>query len=395
VRAAPRALIHAQHLLGVGHLRRALALGRGLADAGAAVTVASGGMPVPNLPATGMEFVQLPPVRAADATFKQLLDEAGRPVDDAWRARRRDALIALFQRVRPDLLAIELYPFGRRLLRFELEPMLDAAGARRPRPVVACSLRDIIHPPSPGRVEPIVAAVRDRFDLVLVHGDPALIPLDLSFPEARRIAGKLRYTGYLLESPAPAAAAATAREPEVIVSSGGGAVGGPLLRAALAARALSRHRDRPWRLLAGHNLDENAFRSLRSAAPAGVVVERARPDFTALLPGVLCSVSQAGYNTAIEVLSARAPAVFVPFADEAEVEQTMRCRALARRGLCRWVAPGELGAGALAAAIDAAEAPPESLKIDTDGARKSAMVLLRAVAEKATFAGDLSQQRDP
>ena len=388
--APPRALIHVQHLLGVGHLRRALALGRGLADAGAAVTLASGGMPVPNLPAGGVAFVQLPPARAADATFKQLLDETGRSVDEAWRARRRAALIDLFERVRPDLLVIELYPFGRRLLRFELEPLLEAAHARRTRPTVACSLRDIIHPPAPGRIEPIIAAVNERFDFVLVHGDPALIPLDLSFPEARRIAGKLHYTGYLLDQPLPAPAGA-ARAPEVIVSSGGGAVGEPLLKAALQARPLTRYADRPWRLLAGHNLDEAAFRSLRSAAPAGVVVERARPDFTALLPGVLCSVSQAGYNTAIEVLTAHAPAVFVPFADEAEVEQTLRCRALARHGLCRWVAPGELGPGALAAAIDAAAPPPGSLMIDTDGARKSARVLLHAVAEKATFAGDLSQ----
>jgi predicted glycosyltransferase len=393
--ARPRALIHVQHLLGVGHLRRALALGRGLAQAGASVTVASGGMPVPNLPVGGMEFVQLPPVRAADATFKQLLDETGRPVDDAWRARRRDALVGLFARVRPDLLVIELYPFGRRLLRFELEPLLDAARARRPRPVVACSLRDIIHPPAPGRIEPIVAAVRERFDLVLVHGDPDLIPLDLSFPEVGRIAAKLHYTGYLLDQPAPAAGAGAAREPEVIVSSGGGAVGEPLLKAALQARPLTRHRGRPWRLLAGHNLDEAAFQSLRAAASQGVVVERARPDFTALLPGVLCSVSQAGYNTAVEVLAARAPAVFVPFADEAEVEQTMRCRALARLALCRWVAPGELGPKTLAQAIDAAEAAPEGLRIDTDGARNSATVLLRVVAEKATFAGDLSQRRDP
>lgn len=392
--AKPRALIHVQHLLGVGHLRRALALGRALAEAGAEVTVASGGMSVPNLPAAGLRLVQLPPARAADATFKQMLDEHGRPVDDAWRARRKDALLDLFASTSPDLLAIELYPFGRRQLRFELEPLLDAAHARTPRPAIACSLRDIIHPPAPGRIESIVAVVRERFDMVLAHGDPGLIPLDLSFPEVGRIAQRLHYTGYLLDQPLPHIPA-TARQPEVIVSSGGGAVGEPLLKAALAARALTRYRDRPWRLLAGHNLDESAFRALAREAPPGVAVERARADFTALLPGALCSVSQAGYNTAIEVLAARAPAVFVPFADEAEVEQTLRCRALQRHGLCRWVAPAGLEPRGLAQAIDAVEPPPPGLKIDTDGGRKSAQLLLRAVAEKATFARDLSQRRDP
>jgi predicted glycosyltransferase len=390
---APGALIHVQHLLGVGHLRRALALGRALAGAGVGTTVASGGMPVPTLPRDGLEFVQLPAARAADATFKLLLDENGGAVDDAWRARRKAALLELFERTKPDILAIELYPFGRRMLRFELEPLLDAARARTPRPVVACSLRDIIHPPAPGRVDGVVEAVLGRFDLVLVHGDPQLIPLELSFPAVPRIAQRLRYTGYLLDQALPAPAPAPPGEPEVIVSSGGGAVGEPLLKTALAARGLTRHRDRPWRLLAGHNLSEGAFQALVREAPSGVVVERARADFSSLLPGALCSVSQAGYNTAIEVLSARAPAVFVPFADEAEVEQTLRCRALARHGLCRWVEPRALSPEALARAIDAAEPPPKGLTIDTEGAGKSATHLLRAVAEKATFAGDLSQRR--
>ncbi len=393
--SVPRALIHVQHLLGVGHLRRALALGRALADAGAEVTVASGGMGVPNLPSDGLRLVQLPPARAADATFKQLLDETGRPVDDAWRAKRKAALMQLFAATKPDLLAIELYPFGRRQLRFELEPLLDAAHARAARPVIACSLRDIIHPPAPGRIDGMVASVRNRFDMVLVHGDPELIPLELSFPDAARIAARLRYTGYLLDRPLPAAASGPPREPEVIVSSGGGAVGEPLLKAALAARPLTRHRDRPWRLLVGRNLSDGAFQALQREAPAGATVERARSDFTDLLPDALCSVSQAGYNTVIEVLAARAPAVFVPFADEGEVEQIMRCRALARHGLCRWVEPMALSPRSLALAIDGAEPPPQGLAIDSGGARKSAMVLLRAVAEKATFAEDLSQQRDP
>lgn len=386
-----RALIHVQHLLGVGHLRRALTLAQGLRDAGVAVTVASGGMPVPNLAARGIDLVQLPAARAADATFKLLLDARGDPVDDAWRAARRDALLSLYRRLDPQILAIELFPFGRRLLRFELVPLLEATRARRDRTVVACSLRDILHPPAPERIEGILAMVEGQFDLVLAHGDPALIPLDLSFAAVDRIRPKLRYTGYLVDPPPPTAAAA----PEVIVSSGGGAVGEPLLKAALGARKLTRYRDRPWRLLAGHNLPEAAFQALRAQAPAGVVVERAREDFPALLPGALCSVSQAGYNTALEVLAARTPAVFVPFADAGEVEQTLRCEALAARGLGRWVDPQALDSASLAGAIDEARPPPRDFAVDLDGARNSAKLLLRAVAEKATLAGVPHPPREP
>lgn len=385
-----RALLHVQHLLGVGHLRRTLTLARALAEAGVDTVVASGGFPVPTLSAPGVRFVQLPAARAADATFKTLLDAQDRPVDDAWREARRDALLALFAEFDPTILVIELYPFGRRLLRFELEPLLEAARARPQRPLVACSLRDILHPPAAERVDGIVARVTEDFDLVLVHGDPGLVPLDLSFPAIDRIRAKLRYTGYLTDPLPPPSGS-----PEVIVSCGGGAVGEPLLHAALAARPLTRFHDRPWRILVGHNLAEHAFATLRRTAPPGVTVERARTDFPALLPDALCSISQAGYNTAIEVLAARTPAVFVPFADEGEVEQILRCAALAARKLCRWVAPDALTPEALAQAIDTARRPPADISVNLSGGPESARLLLRAAAEKATLAADSAPQREP
>ncbi|MEE8543529.1 MAG: glycosyl transferase, partial [Gammaproteobacteria bacterium] len=110
------ALLYVQHLLGIGHLVRAGALARGLEAAGIRVVLVSGGMPVPvlNIGVGVSRFEQLPPVRAADETFKNLVDETGNSVDDAWRARRRERLLAIFHRERPDIVITELYPFGRR-----------------------------------------------------------------------------------------------------------------------------------------------------------------------------------------------------------------------------------------------------------------------------------------
>ncbi len=55
-----------------------------------------------------------------------------------------------------------------------------------------------------------------------------------------------------------------------------------------------------------------------AGAQQGVVVERYRADFTRLLARCRLSVSQGGYNTVMEILQARAPAVVVPFAGGAE-----------------------------------------------------------------------------
>jgi len=140
-----RVFLYVQHLLGIGHLKRAATLADAMTRAGLEVTLASGGVPVPGLPINAARVVQLPPASAADTTFKTLLDEAGRPIDEAWRARRRDRLLEAWRAADAHALVIELYPFGRRQMRFELIPLLEAARASPHlnddvglRPVIAC-----------------------------------------------------------------------------------------------------------------------------------------------------------------------------------------------------------------------------------------------------------------
>ena len=102
----------------------------------------------------------------------------------------------------------ELYPFGRRQLRGEIQAMLEAAAARDPRPAILCSVRDIlVTPPKPERVAEMLDVVRRLYDRVLVHGDPAIVPFERTFAPAARIADKIRYTGYVVEE-APAGSAA-------------------------------------------------------------------------------------------------------------------------------------------------------------------------------------------
>lgn len=392
-----RVFFYVQHLLGIGHLRRAAAVSRALVAAGAEVAFVSGGEPVPSLDLGGARLLQLPPASAGDAGFSKIVDERGQPIDDAWQARRRELLLGHFAGFQPDILLIEMYPFGRRQFRFELLPLLEAATARRDmargdaggsRPLVACSLRDILV--DKGRADrraETVALVERYFDLVLVHGDPRLVTLDRTFPDAGKIAGKLRYTGYVVELPGAAAAGggAGARDQgEILISAGGGAVGAPLFAAAIGARALSRHRDRPWRLITGRNLPRGQAEEItRQARAAGIAVETFRGDFPQLLQRCLVSVSQGGYNTVMELLAAQCPAVIVPFAEGSESEQSLRGELLAKRGLLELIDPKNLGPAAIAAAIDRATDwardpawPADRLELDLDGATHAARLLL-------------------
>ena len=347
-------------------MRRAATLAQAFEKAGFQVTLASGGRPV-----AGYRVLQLPPA-SSDAQFKQLLDEHGNPVDDAWKRRRREALLGAYAASAADVLLIELFPFGRRQMRFELLPLLDLAREKTKRPLIVCSVRDLIQA-KPGREAEIAECFEHYYDRLLVHGDPRVAGFERSFGATERLASKLHYTGYVVQELPPSDGDAGVGE--VLVSAGGGATGQQLLEAAIAARPLSSLRDRTWRVLAGINAADLA--ALQARAGAGVIVERFRSDFTLRLRNCVLSVSQAGYNTVLETLQARARAVLVPFAAGAESEQTVRATLLAERGLVEVVKEAGLTPAALAAAIDRAAARPRPAPgaIDLDGARRSAELL--------------------
>ena len=380
-----RVLLYVQHLLGIGHLRRAAALARACADRGLDVTVASGGLPVAALDLGSAALFQLPPLRSRDEGFSSLVDETGRPPSAAWLDRRRAVLLDLFARLRPHVLIVEMFPFGRRQLRFELLPLLDSARAATPRPWVVTSVRDVLTTRKPERTAEAAAWARRYLDAVLVHGDPAVIRFDESFPAAAEIAEKICYTGYVVGPAGRHDGPGNPGRNEVVASAGGGAVGEQLLRTALDARPLSKTAaGLRWRLLAGANLAEEAFATLAAKAPEGVIVERARPDFPTLLANCAVSISQGGYNTTVEVLLTRARAVIVPFSRGGETEQSLRAARLEALGLVRRLNELELTPARLAAAVDAAlaGARPRPGAVAIDGAERSAD-LIAGWAERA------------
>lgn len=423
----PSVLFWVQHLLGIGHLQRALRIAGALVEQGIAVTVVSGGMPqdLPCDPA--VSFIQLPPLHARDTGFA-LIDETGAPLDDSLRERRRDALLAAFAAVRPDAVVLEGFPFARRAFRFELDPLIAASHAAFWNPPIFCSVRDIVVVRDDlRRHREIVERVRRDIDRVLVHGDPALIPFDASFPPAPEIADRLVYTGYVaplaslpdppplhsLPSPPPQAGKGRVgvlpqpenpkirerRTPEeageVLVSAGGGAAGRILLEAALAARRAGCLAHLPWRLITGKNLPAAEAAALRARAPSGVAIERFRDDFSAMLRACRVSVSQAGYNTVLDLLGARARAVLVPFAGGRETEQELRAERLAALGAAELVRENELSPATLTAAIErAASRPPPQIAIDTGGAARSAWLIAEAIGADKTAGGGFAATAD-
>jgi len=374
-----RAFIHVQHLLGTGHVVRAAAIGKALAARGVEVVLASGNKIPPTLDTSGLGIIDLPPVKSPDAVFNRLVTPDGTDIDDAWKERRVAATLDAFAAREFDLLLTETYPFGRRQFEFELSALLAAAKSCAHPPMIATSIRDIlVRKQELWKEEWMADQALQHYDRVLIHADPDFIELKDSFPFADRVEHLVRYTGYVggAERPSPPDGDG---ENEVIISCGGGAVAKGLIEASLDARPLSRRASElTWRLLIGHDVSDKEFEAYRASASGGMIVERARPDFPGLLKRARLSVSQAGYNTVLDILIASVPAVFVPFAQVKETEQAQRAEALAAHGRAVTVSEKGLTPEALAAAIDDALAlPHQPHQVRLGGAESAADILLK------------------
>ena len=194
---------------------------------------------------------------------------------------------------------------------------------------------------------------------MLVHSDPRFARLEESFRPRTPLRIPVHHTGFVVAPrdrgrPAGTPAATNGAGPRrLLVSAGGGIAGEPLLRAAVEAGALVRGDGVRIKVVAGPFLPEPAWRSLRSAARdrPGVELRRSVTDLRAELEMSAASVSQCGYNTALDLLMSRVPALVVPFAEPGEDEQTRRARRLERMGAVRVLDPASLSADALAREI--------------------------------------------
>jgi len=349
---------YCQHVLGIGHFHRSLAICRELAAAHD-VTMITGGAPVEireeqlqeqivffQLPGLMMdaEFNNLAPVMTA-ANLESKPPETTPATLEAIKRQRAALLYTFFQEHNPDVFIIELYPFGRKSFRFELDPVLEAIrDGRLPCCRVFCSLRDIlVERHDKAKFERrVITTLNDFFDGLLIHGDKHCIALDATFSRLNDISIPMAYTGYVAPH-APAASRADVRHTFgiseatslIVASIGGGSVGSELLFG--MAEAMS-HINNPdaddpdapsphLQIFTGPYINNNDLTRLRGYSDARITVNRYSTEFLQWLTAADLSVSMAGYNTTMNVLQSGVPALFFPFFQNQE--QYLRLQALA------------------------------------------------------------------
>jgi predicted glycosyltransferase len=389
-------LFYCQHSLGMGHLVRSLALVAAL-RARFRVVLLNGG-PLPRkieIPA-GVEVVNLPPLGLAPDG--RLVSRDGRRTVERARALRRRIIMETYRAVRPRVVLIELFPFGRKKFAGELLPLLEAARAETgPRPLVCCSLRDILVGKQAQQQHDAraVETANRYFDAVLVHADPAFARLEESLVAHAELRTPVYYTGFVQPAQQSQREDEKPRRRQILVSAGGGLVGAELFRASVAAYQLLKQTcdattktdDVTMKIVAGPFLPEAAWQSLRAEARGlnGLSVRRFIPDLAAEMRRSAASVSQCGYNTALDILRAGVPALVVPFAAGGEDEQTKRARRLAGLGVVRLLEQQVTDEARLARALrELLSFKPRSVRLDLDGARHTTRLVASLLAPRRT-----------
>jgi predicted glycosyltransferase len=401
---AKRVMFYCQHVLGMGHLVRSTEIVRALARDFSVLFVTGGEIPQGfHFPEKVETFELIPLKTSPDFSDLQLCDSSWDIYET--QAIRRESLLRAFDKFQPDILVTELFPFGRKQFSFELLPLLARARSRAANTMIVSSIRDIlVNRKDQAKYEQRVCEIVNSFyDLVLVHGDEKFQTLGETFSRVSDLQCRVAYTGYVVQQSKAAVADCGAISPEhnqkptIVVSNGSGKcpTGHLLLESVLrAAPLLQQHIPHQLQVFAGPLVPENVFERLQNiAGPAkNVTLARYTPDLPAFLRRGQLSISMAGYNTVMDILTAGVRALVYPVAGNGDEEQSMRAAKLAAMGVLGVLEDDQFEPAKLAQKIeDALHSKPFRIRFNGAGAANSALLLKKYLAlRNDSLVGDTS-----
>lgn len=329
-------VLYCQHVLGIGHFFRSLEICKALKIH--EVILVTGGPRVETSLPVNVREIHLPGLMM-DSNFKRLFSTNRAKSIHRVKSDRQKIIYNVFEKEAPDLFIVELYPFGRKSFRFEIDPILKGIRKRElPKCRVVCSLRDIlVEKEDVLKYERrVVNSLNTYFDALLIHADPDLIKLDETFSSIADISIPLTYTGFVTPKPTPGTRLMLRKklgigkdELFVVASAGGGNVGTPLLETVIKAiEYMKMGQNLYLYVFAGPFMDKSDFENLQKLAVKRMQIARFTPDFLSYLAAADLSVSMAGYNTCMNILAAQVPSLIWPFSQNRE--QRLRAERLSR-----------------------------------------------------------------
>lgn len=371
---------YCQHVLGIGHFHRSIEICKAIARHHP-TTLILGGPPV-EVSHPDLDVLKLPGLQM-DREFNNMV-----PCDDDLslaevKATRQKLLFSHFQKKRPDIFITELYPFGRKAFRFELDPLLASIrDGSLPNCSCYCSVRDILVEKKTGREkfeQRVIQTLNAYFKGILVHADPAIITLNETFNRLDDIQPSLHYTGFVTKlepredrEQARGTLKLSPDDKLIVASIGGGNVGSELLQAVIRAfKILERDIPAHLQLFCGPYCDEKIYMTLQNNLPDNITVDRFTDRFPEWLAAADLSISMAGYNTCMNLVQAGIPALVYPFKQNRE--QRLRAERLGGQVPIKIIEDTDLTPYLLAQKIKTQlESPRFSANINLAGAEETA-----------------------
>jgi predicted glycosyltransferase len=364
---------YCQNVLGVGHITRSRSIVKELAESCDVTFILGGEDAGIHFSIPRVKKILLPPIMMKEVDGTLYVPGNSVPLEHQWHLREV-ALSKISEHF--DALIIELFPFGRKKFGNEILSFQQKLKKINPRLLTFCSLRDIMIKKlsEEKRAAKIIHILTANFDKVLVHSDPRIIPLDLTWPAAKDVKELISYTGFVAETQKNTKHKRINNK--ILVSSGGGNVGSELFeKIAQVAHFFPEH---TFQFILGPYMPKEKKDLIRDLVKKTNNIEFADflPDFEQHLKECALSISLAGYNTVMNILNTKTPALLYPY--QANWEQLTRLDILADKGcLLKLESLDDLEASIR----EALNFSPKEFAVDLSGARGTRKIVDAPVKE--------------
>ena len=388
-------ILHYSHdSLGLGHIRRTLAIVRRLAHdmPGIAQMVLTGSAQFGafNWPAN-VDCVKLPTIRKKENGEYHSPHSHGSLA--AISSLRESIIMNTITHFKPDIMLVDKAPAG---LNGEMVRPLNYLKEEFPNTRVVLGMRDIEDAPEitcrDWERDGIYPLLKNTYDAILLYGAREIFDPVLEYNLSPTIERKIYPCGYIFGHEEGQLKAHHIREKLgideerlVLVTAGGGSDGFQITKTYLEMLS---NRSTPASfhslIVAGPQMDVSEYQMLEKWAAeiaSPITLKQFTPHLSSYLSIADLVVAMGGYNTVMEIMGYGRRSIIVPRVSPRR-EQLIRAERLAARNLVRMIHPDELTPMRLLAEVEAgmkerSQAFPSSRTLNMNGAEEASRALIR------------------
>lgn len=369
----------------IGNLQRSIELARKLSEShDVTMLIDEEGPVLVDVPeSVQLKMLPAPPVDPDSNVF-----EFGRTEEfKASIIARRDLILEVLEELKPGVVITDNFPFNQQRLQGEVLPLIERAhNGIYGECLVVCTTDAIMVDESTNgenRADRAAGLLDKYYDTVIVQSDPVFARIEEFFKPRNALQTPLYHAGFVVPEQDTSGLDPADGSDSILVSAGDGRYGGVLFRAAVEAqKVLWPVSERPMKIVAGPRLPEEEWLDLcvRTKGAEGIVLTRLVDDMRTEMAWSRCSVSQCGYNTALNAATTQTPSLFIPCQDRQRSEQIVRAQRLVYWGGGRLLMPHHLNNASLAHEINQLlRFQPRKIRFDTDGAANTVNLIERAM----------------